>query len=1112
MPGTPAPATPTAPPAGDMVIQTPEGPRTVDSAEVLVDKVLTGAGIEPEPKPTVPQSTLDRWDAEGKAADEKLRKAGLLSGKLRSANPIELAQFIRDMAISIRGDVARGVIHAKNFVQEIVDRFGEDKIPVARQVFEQAQKLVAQGMPSAAPQTAPGASAAAPPSLPATQPTGSSTGQPAQVAADAPLEQQLPPVGDPGDPEIPIKWRLYHSTKAWAQVKRRALQLYQMAQKYPRFKPIQEEIKAQHDWDAERNQWINLNGDTLKVISALGRKKRQKLFVFSAHIRLLELKHETALTEQQVMQIANNHGLDDKTVAAYQKMQDYFRASWEGTRQAEIQELQRTVEDPAELAKAIEKTNQEFAELAGTHYYPFKRFGNYIVTATIPSTDPKHKSGWKIDQTAHFESEHAALQTVEKMKAEYRAKGQEARVYPSEKLSQEIQNLASLPPGIAKRLADKLGLTAEQRAELSKLVADRITENSYANHLKHVKGTAGFSTDGFRALAAYGQSHGTHMADTLHGHRLEQAVADAKQEIKNMGYRGEPAVDILRMQDVLKVMDEAKNNMLNPKVRGWAPAGWANAMQFIFNPKQIAINLTQSMMTAPILSQQDTPGGTVGMYEAYKQTGKAMYDVGHTFSTRQYRKVRGKMTGAPDQYEYIGSIEPEVWEAMEKAGREGVLGDTQTAYVASQARSSVSERYLGDAFGLSGEATGRVMDKAIAWTAETGLKGHQMSEVYNRRVAFVATYRALKAAGHPDPYAGAVHVIKMSQGYNSPSNRSWLQMNAPNMMMFKSYTMNNAYLQLMSKHAFRLWMAQLVMSGLQGGLGFEHIFKFIDALGSWLKKRAGYKDPHVDIKRDIRDLSNGLVGRTMTELLMNGVSGGGGIPGVPDVSGSTGQGRVLPFVDTALDVAHGTVDYKTAVEREVRDLGGAPAGMIMDIAKSLIDDGPESFKFFKALTPRFLGQLGETYRAVSEGGVQDSAGNMLAPMDTSNPRDIAELIAMAMGFPSARVRKAQQANWAAKEHIRYFDSLFESLQDDYNAAQDSEDQDKIDEVNARINDMNDNKLPEGIHRWIGQFHQNYLAHKRGEQRAEEGNIGPRQWWPESQRIRDIYGAEPVPQE
>jgi hypothetical protein len=1110
-----APTT-TVPPDADMVVEGPNGPQAVDSADVFVDRILQAAGIE-EPKPTA-------WEARVAAAKERQAKSG---GALYS-NPFANPQWVSDMVVIIADDIRHGVVTAKKAIERLVAKYGEQYRPQALDVVRQAQVLSkeppAPGMPAAAPQTAPGASAATPPSLTATPPTGSPQGQPAQIPVP-PVEPPLPPNPadwpDP-DPSGPLRNLLRLPLKAFRWSKEVGLQLYQMAQQYPDFPPIQNQIKAQARWDAHEHQWVSYNGQVYQAVVGLGKKRLKQLSDLTFDVRLREIKANARLTDEAVARIADGYGIKDtdKTFQVYQQMQRYFLDSWEAMRQAQIQYLQATVPDPVELAKAIKTTNEQFAEQAKFHYVPLMRFGEFMVSAYIPTTDPKYKSGTRIDQQAHFASHAAALEAAAEMRKQYREDGQVVdNIYVSPKpMSPAMQNLASLPPDMASRLVDKLGLTPDQRAELSRMVGDRITDNSYFQRLKNAKGIAGYSTDLPRALAAYGASHSKQIADTLERHHLEQAVKDAAEEIRNRGRGSGGITDVTEMMGVLEVMKDANISILNPKVRGYSAAGAMAAWHFGLSPKQALINLTQSMMTPAILSQQeitttvDTPAGRktvtkeVGYARAHWETAKAMAQVLDFYTRRNYHKVKGKVTGAPDQYVYDGLMSQRAVEAMQKATDAGVIPDTQAKNVASHSHGNLMEWMLGEAMGLKGEKIGRSIGEFSTWLPQQTLKLMSGSEVWNRQVAFVASFNALEKAGHPDPYQGAVKVVKLSQGYNATSNKSWLQRTFPNNMLFKSYTQNNVYLQTMSKYAFRLWVAQWVLSGIEGGLGLEHIFKFLDSLGSWFKKRAGYKNPHVDIKHDIREWLTAQIGQIPTELLMRGVSGGN--PWV-DVGGSTGQGRVLPLVDIFFDLTHGVTDYKTAVERGVQDIGGVALGTGMNFMKSLVDESPDSYRFWKGVLPKLAGQFAEAGSAYEEGGVKDAAGNMLMRLDTTNPNDLAKIFGIAFGVPPAELTAAKRSAWVAREHLIYFTHLRDNIQKDYNRALDSQDQDKIRKVHEDIEEFNRKILPEGIHYYLPYFHRNYMSRGRKQNKVEQdpSNAFPQQWRNEMQNRGAPYAPQ-----
>lgn len=90
---------------------------------------------------TPPETKLSKAKA---AADARLRKKGIATGGTAPANAFLDPAVIRDMAISIAGSIQSGVITAKNYVQQIVQRFGQGAARVARQVFRRGQAVAKQ--------------------------------------------------------------------------------------------------------------------------------------------------------------------------------------------------------------------------------------------------------------------------------------------------------------------------------------------------------------------------------------------------------------------------------------------------------------------------------------------------------------------------------------------------------------------------------------------------------------------------------------------------------------------------------------------------------------------------------------------------------------------------------------------------------------------------------------------------------------------------------------------------------------------------------------------------------------------------------------------------------
>jgi hypothetical protein len=122
-------------------------------------------------------------------------------------------------------------------------------------------------------------------------------------------------------------------------------------------------------------------------------------------------------------------------------------------------------------------------------------------------------------------------------------------------------------------------------------------------------------------------------------------------------------------------------------------------------------------------------------------------------------------------------------------------------------------------------------------------------------------------------------------------------------------------------------------------------------------------------------------------------------------------------------------------------------------------------------------------------------------MDTADPAHVAEMVGIAGGIQSKRVTQAREANWAAREHQIYYTNLIANLQKDYNRAQESGDEADKAAVNEEIRKTNEEILPEGFARHLGEYHRNYMNRERLQQRTEKGNIGPRRQWQELRERR-----------
>lgn len=86
---------------------------------------------------------LQHLDAAGKEASQRLRDQGLFSGEKLSAQEFLNPATIRDLALSIAGDVARGVLTVEQLAVKYGKQFGPRAREIAETVYSEARRLIA---------------------------------------------------------------------------------------------------------------------------------------------------------------------------------------------------------------------------------------------------------------------------------------------------------------------------------------------------------------------------------------------------------------------------------------------------------------------------------------------------------------------------------------------------------------------------------------------------------------------------------------------------------------------------------------------------------------------------------------------------------------------------------------------------------------------------------------------------------------------------------------------------------------------------------------------------------------------------------------------------------
>jgi hypothetical protein len=954
------------------------------------------------------------------------------------------------------------------------------------------------------------------------QPTGSPQGQPAPVTP-APVRPALGAMPDATDPGRSDAQRFGDSVKSFGKLQRLLTQFRWAAWKFKDFAPIQAMLKAKDRLEINVFRWKDRGGEIAKAWRNLGAEQAQAVSDLAFAATKASDTFQRKLSPEELARTGDLYGVSEKGYEVYHQIQQFFHDSWEALRQATISELQREISDPDALAKATAEINAQFDEKMKGNYFPLDRFGQWMVVAKRRDANGK----LQVDQVEHLPTEHAAKDAARAMEKRYRDEGitiEPGGIRIMENTTAEARDAGYLPPAVTRKLAGKLAadlnLTDEQRATFEaafdQIIAASMNQRSFFSRLNRRKGTKGFSRDAQRAFSAYVSSIANHIGRTEQRGNLEQSVLDAEKWRNEMTSGTNAIVNTSHVNRLTDLMKDTKTALLNPKVQNNSIVGAAATWFLGFGPVQIYQNFVQVINVANVLAAE------VGMPRAAWETMRAMKDVTKVYTKRAYdrtsHKVRMKLRGGGEyetyQENYTGPLSEEDWAVLQRGRGEGLTGDSNAHQIAGLANISTFEQGLTGIFGLHPlgfgkeggtdvQGVGRGIDKLFKTFGEWSLAGHQWSEEWTRRVGLLASSRAFAKQGHPDPYMAARDVVLKAQGSHEASNRSMLQRGLAIPLIFKSFLMNNIWLQTQSQAKMKLFITQLFLGGLRGFLGAAPIMALINALGTWLRKKMGTKDPYLDIQQTVREL---IARSTSEEVADYAINGANSKIGPYDLKDAFSQADPIPGVDEAIKMASGRMNAKTGFWNIGEEVGGPWGGQLMTATKAAVEGGPASEQFLKTVMPAWMARAERMRETFRDEQISSASGEKVVSIDTSNPSHVAEAVGVALGARSGRAAKAQEQQYANAELSIYYNGLLDGMQRKYNAAYsrtgNPEERALVHEEIAKINKI----LPQSFERTLGTYHRSFMMRDRKQNLEESGTpAGPhRQRQFMRDRLKGLY--------
>ena len=193
---------------------------------------------------------------------------------------------------------------------------------------------------------------------------------------------------------------------------------------------------------------------------------------------------------------------------------------------------------------------------------------------------------------------------------------------------------------------------------------------------------------------------------------------------------------------------------------------------------------------------------------------------------------------------------------------------------------------------------------------------------------------------------------------------------------------------------------------------------------TWLGEKLGWKDPHFEARKWIRDTL--AAANVNPDLVMHGGSrytmglyGLNMLAGLPvpavDLSGSISLGRVIPGVEALTSKVAKPQDR---VAKAIESLGGVAGGLGVAWSRALFSS---DFADWQRAMPPVMRNISVAMRAATEGGYTDRSGAKLVPVDPHDNEHSAELFALAiLGGQPTRLAQVREKNWAKLESRLYY--------------------------------------------------------------------------------------------
>lgn len=802
----------------------------------------------------------------------------------------------------------------------------------------------------------------------------------------------------------------------FGRMSRQFLTLHQISLRNPRLLPLRLYMNGMAEFARSKYSVLADADLVLKDWRKLSRTENKALADLLYAATLYSHRRRRRLTNSEIAQIGKRVGANNKVLDMFDKIDTTLISVINRLETALIDEAVEVYGPVAPIK--VTKITEQFDKLRARHYFPLKRFGDYVVVV---------RKGNSVEHLESFESQRAAERGFAALQKKYGPKGFQVKLSMSRDY---VKQYIDFPPALLEAILRSVSMPYAQAQELLDLFYSLAPGRAFIKHMTERRGTPGFSRDAERSFAAYMQSAASHIARIENRRTLESAIEALRRRAALQSQR---SVELDRLVNYLM---EHKESIFSPESELSALRGAMFLWFFAYVPKQLVVNLTQiPMFTYPWLQER------YGQAATLKALPKAIQDLGP-------RWMRG------------GTLTQEELDAFQLGLREGFLDEGFATNVAGVAERPLVRRFLGLA-GLE-----EVWDRIIQF----GIAGFQIVEQFNRRVTFLAAYRLARQSGATtrQSYRAAREAVQVTQGEYANWNRYRLArqkgIKAVPFIM-KTYLQNAMYFFMTDKsHNFSLrsqggLTTWAIMAALGGLLGFPFAEDLLDIIQGVLARLGKYFDPKTELRKLLAEFG------ADPDLFINGaarygfgLSGLNWLLGVPvphiDLSPSVQFGHLLPGVREMKRAAVGTAGWKDVALAFATETIGVTGNVGAGFFRGIFEHNADSLAWLRNISPAAIRNAVRFHSAITNRRLISATGDTLIDFDLSNPEHVGEIVGMLMGMTPTRLSLKVEGRMASDELIKYYQVRRTNLFMQYTLALQARDKEALSEVKTAIKEFN----------------------------------------------------------